>query len=156
VLLPDCGLEYHKAESIEISGEDDYTNVLAEEEKQVRNLCKVIINTGCDIVCAEKRVSDLVHHYLSAAGVTALCRFQKVQLERVAAATGATIVSNPRDCTPDDLGTKRGLYECRKFSDEWWSFFDECRDPKACTAQPKMFWIMDDALKVGRNLLNVP
>jgi T-complex protein 1 subunit gamma len=168
VLLLDCGLEYRKGESItsiEISGEDDYANVLAEEETQVRNLCQAVIDTGCDIVCAEKGVSDLALHYLSEAGVTALRRFQKVQLERIGAATGATVLSNPRDCTPDDLGTKCKLYECRKFSSEWWSFFDNCENPKACTmvlrgptkdVLAEMFRVLDDALKVGRNLLNTP
>jgi T-complex protein 1 subunit gamma len=63
------------------------------------------------------------------------------------------------------ISGQSALYECHKFSDEWWSFFDECRDPKACTmlllrptkdVLAEMFRIMDDALKVGRNLLNVP
>jgi T-complex protein 1 subunit gamma len=105
----DCGLEYHKGESIEISGKDDYANVLGEEERQVRSLWKVVINTACDIVCAEKGVRDLALHYLSEAGVTALPCFQKVQLEQIAAPTGATIVFNRSDCTPDDLGTKCAL-----------------------------------------------
>jgi T-complex protein 1 subunit gamma len=168
VLVLDCGLEYRKGESItniEISGEDDYANVLAEEETQVRELCQAVIATGCDIVCAEKGVSDLALHYLSEAGVTALRRFQKVQLERIAAATGATVVTNPRDATPADLGRKCGLYECRKFHSEWWSFFDQCDDPKACTLLLRgptkdvlleLFRILDDALKVGRNLLAAP
>jgi T-complex protein 1 subunit gamma len=168
VLLLDCGLEYRKGESItniEITGEDDYALVLQEEETQVRELCAAIIATGCDIVCAEKGVSDLAQHFLSEAGVTALRRFQKVQLERIAAATGATILTDPRDARPQDLGHKCGLYECRKFQDEWWSFFDQCEDPKACTMLLRgptkdilgeMFRILDDALKVGRNLLNVP
>jgi T-complex protein 1 subunit gamma len=90
VLLFDCGLKYRKGESItniEISGDNDSVNVLAEEETQVRNLYKGIINTGCDIVCAKKGVSDLTLQYLSQTGVTALRRFQKVQPERIAAAT---------------------------------------------------------------------
>jgi T-complex protein 1 subunit gamma len=168
VLVLDCGLEYRKGESItniEITGEDDYASVLAEEETQVRELCQGVIATGCDVVCAEKGVSDLALHYLSEAGITALRRFQKVQLERIAAATGATVVTNPRDATPADLGRKCGLYECRKFESEWWSFFDACDDPKACTlllrgptkdVLQELARILDDALKVGRNLIAAP
>jgi T-complex protein 1 subunit gamma len=168
VLLLDCGLEYRKGESItniEISGDNDYADVLAEEETQVRELCAAVIATGCDIVCCEKGVSDLALHYLSEAGITALRRFQKVQLDRIAAATGATIITNPREFTETDLGRKCGLYECRKFGDEWWSFFDECQDPKACTMLLRgptkdtlleLFRIMDDALKVAKNLLREP
>ena len=168
ILLLDCGLEYRKGESItniEISDENVYAQVLAEEESQVRALCEAVIATGCNIVCAEKGVSDLALHYLSEAGITALRRFQKVQLDRIAAAVGATIVSDPKDATEADLGKKCGLYECRKFGDEWWSFFDECEDPKACTMLLRgptkdilleMFRIMDDALKVAKNLIHEP
>ena len=168
ILLLDCGLEYKKGESItniEISGENDYADVLAEEEAQVKDICDAVIATGCDLVCAEKGVSDLALHYLSEAGITALRRFQKVHMERIAACTGATILSNPRDAVESDLGTKCGLYECRKFGDEWWSFFDNCENPKACTMVLRgptkdvlleMFRIMDDALKVAKNLLKEP
>lgn len=168
ILMLDCGLEYRKGESItniEITGENDYAEVLQEEEKQVRDLCEAVIATGCNIVCAEKGVSDLALHYLSEANITALRRFQKVQLDRIAAATGATILSDPRDATEADLGTKCHLYECRKFGDEWWSFFDNCDDPKACTMLLRgptkdvlleMFRILDDALKVAKNLLKEP
>jgi T-complex protein 1 subunit gamma len=168
VLILDCGLEYRKGESItniEITGDNDYAAVLEEEERQVRELCDAVIATHCDIVCVEKGVSDLAQHYLSEANVTALRRFQKVQLERIAAAVGATVISDPRDARPDDLGTKCKLYECRKFTDEWWSFFDQCEDPKACTmllrgptkdVLSELFRIMDDALKVAKNLLKEP
>jgi T-complex protein 1 subunit gamma len=168
VLLLDCGLEYRKGESItniEITGDNDYADVLAEEETQVRDLCEAVIATGCDIVCCEKGVSDLALHYLSEAGITALRRFQKVQLDRIAAATGANIITNPREFQESDMGRKCGLYECRKYGDEWWSFFDNCDEPKACTMLLRgptkdvlleMFRIMDDALKVAKNLLREP
>ena len=35
--------------------------------------------------------------------------------------------------TEEDVGTKCGLFEIRKIGDEYFAFFEECRDPKACT-----------------------
>jgi len=57
------------------------------------------------------------------------------------------------------------LFECRKIGDDYWSFFDECTEPKACTILLRgptkdvlleMFRIFDDALKVAKNLLKQP
>jgi len=168
ILILDSGLEYRKGESItniEITGENDYAAVLAKEEEQVRNLCNAVIATGCNVVCAEKGISDLALHYLSEAHISALRRFKKVELDRIAAAVGATVVTDPREATEADLGTKCGLFECRKIGDDYWSFFDNCTDPKACTMLLRgptkdvlleMFRILDDALKVAKNLLKEP
>jgi len=168
VLILDCGLEYRKGESIttiEITGENDYADVLAEEEAQVRQMCEEVIRTGCNVVVVEKGISDLACHYLAEAGISALRRFQQVQLDRVAACTGATIVNRISDATEADLGTQCKLFECRKLGDEFWAFFDECEKPKACTMLLRgpskdvlleMFRIMDDALKVAKNLMKEP
>ncbi|EAY00024.1 chaperonin subunit gamma CCTgamma, putative [Trichomonas vaginalis G3] len=168
VLILDSGLEYRKGESIttiEITGENDYANILAEEEQQVRQMCEAVIATGANLVVVEKGISDLACHYLAEAGITALRRFQQVQLDRIAACTGATIVTRPSEATEADLGTKCGVFDCRKIGDEFWSFFDECENPKACTMVLRgpskdvlleMFRIMDDALKVARNLMSEP
>ena len=168
ILILDCGLEYRKGESIttiEISGENDYADVLAEEEAQVRQMCEDVIKTGCNVVCAEKGISDLACHYLAEAGITALRRFQQVQLDRIAAATGATIINKPSECTPSDLGTQCKLFDCKKIGDDFWTFFDDCENPKACTMLLRgpskdvlleMFRIMDDALKVAKNLMSEP
>ena len=168
VLILDSGLEYRKGESIttiEITGENDYAEILQEEETQVRKMCEDVIATGCNVVVVEKGISDLACHYLAEAGITALRRFQQVQMDRIAACTGAKIVTRPADATEADLGTKCGVFDCRKIGDEFWSFFDECENPKACTMLLRgpskdvlleLFHIMDDALKVAKNLMSEP
>ena len=106
VLILDSGLEYRKGESIttiEITGENDYAEILQEEETQVRKMCQDVIATGCNLVVVEKGISDLACHYLAEAGVTALRRFQQVQIDRIAACTGAKIVTRPADATEADL-----------------------------------------------------
>ena len=48
-----------------------------------------------DIVITEKGVSDLAQHYFLKAGITAFRRLKKTDSNRVARATGATIVNRP-------------------------------------------------------------
>merc|ERR1712216_904774 len=52
---------------------------------------------------------------------------------RVARATGATIVSRTDEILESDVGEGCGLFEVRKLGDEYFAFLEECDDPKACT-----------------------
>ena len=47
--------------------------------------------------------------------------------------TGATIVNRVEDLKESDVGTKCGLFKVELIGDEYFTFLDECKDPKACT-----------------------
>lgn len=136
VLLLDCPLEYKKGESqtnVEITNTDDWNTMLRMEEEYVENMCMEIIAFQPDVVITEKGVSDLAQHYLAKANVTAFRRLRKTDNNRVARATGATIVSRTDEIQESDIGTDCGLYEMRKIGDEWFCFLEKCEDPKACS-----------------------
>ncbi|KAF2458802.1 putative t-complex protein 1 gamma subunit [Lineolata rhizophorae] len=136
VVLLDCPLEYKKGESqtnIEISKEEDWNRILQIEEEQVKEMCDAILAVKPDLVITEKGVSDLAQHFLVKANITALRRVRKTDNNRLARATGATIVNRVQDLTASDVGTKCGLFEISKLGDEYFSFLTKCRDPKACT-----------------------
>jgi T-complex protein 1 subunit gamma len=76
---------------------------------------------------------DLAQHYLVKANVTALRRVRKTDNNRIARATGATIVNRVEDLQESDVGTACGLFEIEKIGDEYFTFLTKCRDPKACT-----------------------
>ena len=76
---------------------------------------------------------DLAQHYLVKANVTAIRRLRKTDNNRVARATGATIVNDVRTLQESDVGTKCGLFEISKIGDEYFTFLTECKDPHACT-----------------------
>jgi len=136
ILLLDCPLEYKKGESqtnVEITNTDDWNTMLRMEEEYVENMCMEIIAFQPDIVITEKGVSDLAQHYLAKANITAFRRLRKTDNNRVARATGATIVSRTDEIQETDIGTECGLFEMKKIGDEWFCFLDECEDPKACT-----------------------
>ncbi|KAH6713601.1 T-complex protein 1 gamma subunit [Leptodontidium sp. 2 PMI_412] len=136
IVLLDCTLEYKKGESqtnIEISKEEDWNKILQIEEEQVKLMCDAILAVKPDLVITEKGVSDLAQHYLLKANVTALRRVRKSDTNRVARATGATIVNRVEDLQESDVGTACGLFEIEKIGDEYFTFLTKCKDPKACT-----------------------
>ncbi|KAK3626243.1 T-complex protein 1 subunit gamma [Elasticomyces elasticus] len=136
IMLLDCTLEYKKGESqtnIEISKEEDWNRILQIEEEQVRAMCDAIVALKPDLVITEKGVSDLAQHFLLKADITALRRVRKSDTNRIARATGATIVNSVYDLTERDIGTQCGLFEISKIGDEYFTFLTKCKTPKACT-----------------------
>lgn len=136
ILLLDTPLEYKKGESqtnVEITDDEDWNTLLKMEEEYVENMCMEIIAFKPDIVITEKGVSDLAQHYFAKANITAFRRLRKTDNNRVARATGATIVSRTDEIRESDIGTGCGLFEMRKIGEEYFAFFEECKDPKACT-----------------------
>jgi T-complex protein 1 subunit gamma len=121
ILLLDCPLEYKKGESqtnVEISNSEDWNTMLRMEEEYVENMCMEIIAFQPDIVITEKGVSDLAQHYLAKANITAFRRLRKTDNNRVARATGATIISRTDEIQESDIGTACGLFEMRKIGEE--------------------------------------
>jgi T-complex protein 1 subunit gamma len=136
IVLLDCPLEYKKGESqtnIEITKEEDWNSILEIEEEQVKSMCEAIIALKPDLVITEKGVSDLAQHYFVKANITALRRVRKTDNNRIARATGATIVNRVDDLQESDVGTQCGLFEIEKIGDEYFTFLTECKSPKACT-----------------------
>ncbi|KAM0503989.1 T-complex protein 1 subunit gamma [Verticillium nonalfalfae] len=168
IVLLDCPLEYKKGESqtnIEISKEEDWNRILQIEEEQVKAMCDSILALKPDLVITEKGVSDLAQHYLVKANVTALRRVRKTDNNRIARATGATIVNRVDDLQESDVGTQCGLFEIEKIGDEYFTFLTKCENPKACTVLlrgPSKDVLneiernLQDAMGVARNVMFHP
>ncbi|KAB8209485.1 chaperonin Cpn60/TCP-1 family [Aspergillus parasiticus] len=168
VVLLDCPLEYKKGESqtnIEITKEDDWNRILEIEEEQVKRMCDAILAVKPDVVITEKGVSDLAQHFLMKANITALRRVRKTDNNRIARATGATIVNRVDDLQESDVGTACGLFEIEKIGDEYFTFLRKCQNPKACTILlrgPSKDIInevernLQDAMAVARNVIFHP
>jgi T-complex protein 1 subunit gamma len=168
ILLLDCPLEYKKGESntnLEISRDGDWNSFLRIEEEQVRDVCEKIIAFKPDVVVCEKGVSDLAQHYLLNANISVLRRLKKSDNNRIARATGATIINQVDDIRESEIGTKCGLFEVRLIANEYFAFFEDCKDPKACSIilrGPSKDIIneiernLHDAMAVTRNLMLNP
>ena len=62
------------------------------EEDYIERQCTEIAKHKPDLVITEKGLSDLAMHFLTKAGISAIRRLRKTDNNRIARATGATIV----------------------------------------------------------------
>ena len=134
--LLDCPLEYKKGESnanIEIMKDTDWDEILKLEEDYIQKISLEIIKHKPDVVITEKGLSDLCQHYLVKAGISAIRRIRKTDNNRISKVCGATICNRIEEVTDADIGTLAGKFEIRKIGDEYFTFIEECQEPKACT-----------------------
>lgn len=61
---------------------------------------------------------DLAQHFFVKANITAIRRVRKTDNNRIARATGATIVNRVDDLKESDVGTGCGLFNVEKIGDE--------------------------------------
>jgi thermosome subunit len=55
------------------------------------------------VIC-QKGIDDVAQHFLAKKGILAVRRAKRSDMEKLARATGARIVTNIDDLTPQDLG----------------------------------------------------
>ncbi|KEG06154.1 putative chaperonin/T-complex protein 1 gamma subunit [Trypanosoma grayi] len=167
ILLLDCPLEYKKPETtinVEVGQSTDWEALLKQEEDYVRMLCNTIISFKPDVVITEKGASDLAAHFLYKANITCIRRLRKTDNNRIARATGATIVSRVEELTEDHIG-RAGLMEIKKIGDEYFTFITGCSTGKACSivlrgaskdTLNEMERNLHDAMCVARNIILEP
>lgn len=168
ILLLDCSLEYKKGESqtnLELSKEEDFSRILQLEEDYIQNICAEVIAVKPDLVITEKGVSDLAQHFLVKAGISVIRRLRKSDNNRIARATGATIVNRTEELKEEDVGTRCGVFKIEKIGDEYFTFLVKCQDPKACTillrgaSKDVLMEVernLQDAMNVARNVMVDP
>lgn len=105
---------------------------IEQEEKMVKDMVDKVVESGANVLFAQKGIDDLAQHYLSKAGILAVRRVKKSDIEKLARATGANVVTNLEDLTADDLG-EAGIVEERKVSGEEMIFVEECSVAKSVT-----------------------
>jgi chaperonin GroEL (HSP60 family) len=135
IALLDVGLEVRKTEidaKIEITSPEQISAFLAQEEQMIKEMVDKIVESGANVVFCQKGIDELAQHYLAKAGILAVRRVKKSDMEKLARATGAKIVTRVEDLTPEDLGYAEVVEE-RKVAKESMVFVEGCKDPKSVT-----------------------
>ncbi len=133
--LLDAALEIKNTEieaKIQISDPTQIEGFLEQEEKQLRKMADKVSASGATVVFCQKGIDDMAQHFLAKAGLFAARRVSKSDMEKLARATGANIVSNLNDLTNNDLGFA-GLVREEKIGDDEMIFVEKCKNPKAVT-----------------------
>ncbi len=133
ICLLDCALEIKNTETnaeIRITSPDQLQAFIEQESKMLKDMVKKVVASGCNVVFCQKGIDDLAQHYLAKEGIVASRRVKKSDMEKLAKATGANMVSNVDELSESDLGYA-GLVEEQKLAGEEMTFIRECKDPKA-------------------------
>ena len=105
---------------------------IEQEEQMIKDMVDKIANAGAKVLFCQKGIDDLAQHYLAKEGIMAVRRVKKSDMEKLARATGATVVTNIEDLSTDDLGLAGSVAE-KRISGEEMIFVEECKDPKSVT-----------------------
>ena len=117
---------------IRITDPEMLQRFIEQEEKMIKEMVDKIVEAGANVVFCQKGIDDLAQYYLAKAGVLAVRRVKQSDIEKIAKATGAKIITDLRDIKPEDLGEAEFVEE-RKVGDEEMVFITGCKNPKAVT-----------------------
>jgi thermosome len=135
IALLDVALEIEKTETdakIEITSPEQMQAFLQQEERMLKDMVGKIVKSKANTLFTQKGIDDVAQHYLAKGGILAVRRVKKSDMEKLARATAAKIVTSLDDLTEKDLGSA-GLIEERKISGERMVFVERCKDPKSVT-----------------------
>ncbi|MEK0339970.1 MAG: thermosome subunit beta [Nitrosopumilus sp.] len=135
IALINTALEISKTETdakINISNPQQLKAFLDEENRMLKTMVDKVIGSGANVVLCQKGIDDMAQHYLAKTGIIAVRRIKESDLEKLARATGARIVTNLDDLFEKDLGNA-DIVEERKIEEDKWVFVEGCKHPKSVT-----------------------
>jgi len=135
IALIDVALEIKETETdaeIRITSPDQLQAFLNQEEKMLKDMVDKIVKSGATVLFCQKGIDDMAQHYLAKAGIYAARRVKKSDMEKLARATGANMVTSLSDLNSKDLGFA-GTVEEKKVAGEAMTFVKDCKEAKAVT-----------------------
>jgi len=135
IALVDSAVEIKDTEidaKIQITDPMQMQAFLDQEERMLRAMVDKIVKSGANVLFCQKGIDDAAQHFLAKHGIYAARRVKKSDMEAIARATGASIITNLDDLTPADLGHS-GRVEEVKVGDEELTYVTGCKNPKSVT-----------------------
>jgi thermosome len=133
IALINSAIEVKKTEvdaKIQITDPTMLAQFLEEEENYLKGLVDKLQAAGANVVVCQKGIDDLAQHYMAKAGLFAVRRAKKSDMEALSKATGGTIVTNIDDLSGADLGAAAKVDE-RKIGESDMVFFTGCPQAKS-------------------------
>ncbi len=133
IALVDAALEIKSPETdtkIQINDPEQLQAFLDQEEKILREMVEKVNASGATVLVCQKGIDDVAQHFLAKEGILAVRRVKKSDIDALARATGAKVVSRINDLAKSDLG-KADLVQERKVAGDDMTFVEGCKNPKA-------------------------
>src|SRR3989338_1151532 len=135
IALIDGALEVKSPETdtkIQISDPSQLQGFLDQEEAILKGMVEKIRLSGANVVFCQKGIDDIAQYFLAKYGIYAARRVKKSDMEKLAKATGAKIVTKVSELSFVELG-EAGEVEELKVNDEQLTYVKNCKNPKAVT-----------------------
>jgi len=133
IALVNSAIEVKKTEvdaKIQITDPSQLALFLEEEENYIRGLVEKIQAAGATVLVCQKGIDELAQHYMAKAGIFAVRRAKKSDMEALSKATSGRIVTNLDDLSGDDLGHAAKVEE-RKIGESDMTFITGCPEAKS-------------------------
>ena len=133
IALINSAIEVKKTEvdaKIQITDPSMLSQFLEEEESFIKGLVDTISSSGANVLICQKGIDDLAQHHMAKAGIFAIRRAKKSDMEALSKATGGRIVTTLDDLSSEDLGDAARVDE-RKIGDSDMVFITGCEQAKA-------------------------
>jgi thermosome len=135
IALVEGAFEAKKTEfsaEIKITAVAQVQSFLDEEARLIQEMVDAIGRSGANVVFTEKGIDDVAAEHLARAGIYAVRRAKRSDLELLARATGGRLVARPVDVGPEDLGTADRVEE-RKIGEDRLTLVTGCPHARAVT-----------------------
>ncbi|VVB88631.1 Thermosome subunit [uncultured archaeon] len=126
-------IEFSKMEleaDIKISTPGELTEYLDREEQIVKDIVDRIEAAGANVVLCQLGIEDIAQYFFAKANILAVERVEKKDIEKLARATGANLITSVDDFDASDIGSA-GLVEIRGHSEDKLLYITECSNPRA-------------------------
>ncbi|MCX8194304.1 MAG: TCP-1/cpn60 chaperonin family protein, partial [Candidatus Pacearchaeota archaeon] len=136
IALLDMAMEVKGPETeakIQITAPEQLQAFIDQEDRILRGMVEKIKKVGANVVLCQKGIDDVAQYYLAKSGIYAARRIKKSDMELIAKATGAKIVSNLNELTSEDLGKAKLVKEVKEGDEEGMTYITGCENPKALT-----------------------
>jgi thermosome len=135
IALLNAKLEIEKTEfdaKINIERPEQMRLFIDEEERMLKDMTDQVRTTCANVLFCEKGIDDIALHYLAKNGILAVKNVSSSDMEKLARATGAKIISRIKDLSTDALGQAKAVEEV-KIGEDKLIYVRECKNPKAVT-----------------------
>lgn len=133
IALLDAAIEVKDTETdaeISITSPDQLQAFVEQEETMLKAMVDSIAKSGANVLFCQKGIDDLAQHFLSKAGIFAVRRVKKSDMEKLSKATGAKVITSVKELEKADLGSSKTVEEVKIGGDEM-IFVRGCKNPKA-------------------------
>jgi len=135
IALLNAKLEIEKTETeakININKPEEMFAFIQEEEDMLNKMAEEVAKTGANVLFTEKGVDDQVLASLAKKGILTVKNVSSSDMEKLAKATGGSVVGTTRDLDKASLGQAK-LVEEVKIGDDKLVYVREAKNPKAVT-----------------------